>query len=105
MSLPATLKFGPVEEALRAEIRAWLPANLPPQPLPTEYYERIRTLVTWQASLAGAGFMGLSWPAQYGGRALGIAAEAVLAAELAGAGAPELINRVALYTVGPTLLD
>ena len=105
MSLPRTLEFGPAERALRAEIRGWLPAHLPAQPLPEDYYERIRALRDWQASLARAGFMGLSWPEKYGGRGLGIAAEAVLAAELARAGAPELINRVALYTIGPSLLD
>jgi alkylation response protein AidB-like acyl-CoA dehydrogenase len=105
VSLPLTLSFGPVEQELQAEIRRWLPANLPPGPLPSEYYDRVHALVAWQARLAGAGLMGLSWPEQYGGRGLGIAAEAVLAAELAGAGAPDLINRVALYTVGPTLFD
>ena len=49
--------------------------------------------------------MGLSWPVEYGGRGMSLAAEAVLAEELARSGAAEIINRLALYTWGPTLMD
>ena len=96
--------MGPAEEELRQELRAFIAAN-DPGPPPAEYRARIETLVGWQAALCDAGFMGLSWPVRYGGRGMSLAAEAVLAEELARSGAAEIINRLALYTWGPTLMD
>jgi len=96
--------MGPAEEDLRTELRAWI-ADHDPGPPPAEYGERIEALTRWQAALCEAGFMGLSWPVQYGGRGMSLAGEAVLAEELARSGAAELINRLALYTWGPTLMD
>jgi alkylation response protein AidB-like acyl-CoA dehydrogenase len=104
VSLPPTLRPGPAEAALRDEVRSWLVTNRP-RPLPEPHLERIRALVDWQARLAEAGFIGLSWPERHGGRGLGIAAEAVFAAELASAEVPELINRLAIYIVAPTLFE
>ena len=96
--------MGPAEQELRAELRAWI-ADHDPGPPPSEYGARIEALTRWQAALCEAGFMGLSWPVQYGGRGMSLGAEAVLAEELARSGAAELINRLALYTWGPTLMD
>lgn len=104
MSLPLTLRPGVAESALRDEIRAWLAINRP-APLPEPHLDRIRALADWQSRLAAAGFIGLSWPEHHGGRGLGIAAEAVFAAELASAEVPELVNRLAIYIVAPTLFD
>lgn len=96
--------MGSAERKLRTEIRAWIAAN-DPGPPPSDYHERIKALTRWQTSLCEAGFMGLSWPVRYGGRGMSLAAEAVLAEELARSGAAEIINRLALYTWGPTLMD
>ncbi len=96
--------MGPAEGKLRRQLRAFIAAN-DPGPPPAEYGARIRALTDWQAALCEAGFMGLSWPARFGGRGMSLAAEAVLAEELAASGAAEIINRLALYTWGPTLMD
>jgi len=98
-----TLTFGGAEDALRAEFRSWLGSHAPASPSAV-YEDAVRELIEWQSALCAAGFVGLSWPAQYGGRGLGLAAEAVLAEELATTAMPELINRLALYTWGPTVL-
>jgi alkylation response protein AidB-like acyl-CoA dehydrogenase len=104
-SFPAeTLSFGHDEERLRSDLRDWLSAHPPGAP-PVEYAERIARQIEWQAALHAAGFIGLSWPERYGGRGLGLAAEAVLAEELARSDMPELINRIGIYMIGPTLLD
>jgi alkylation response protein AidB-like acyl-CoA dehydrogenase len=104
-SFPAeTLSFGRDEERLRSGLRDWLGAH-PPSAPPVEYAERIARQIEWQAALHAAGFIGLSWPERYGGRGLGLAAEAVLAEELARSDMPELINRIGVYMIGPTLLD
>ncbi len=104
VALPRTLLLGPAEEALRFDLRLWLQSHLP-DTAPDDYYDRIRHLRKWQADLAKAGFVGVSWPKDFGGRGLGVAAEAAVATELAAAGAPELINRLALFTIAPTVLD
>jgi alkylation response protein AidB-like acyl-CoA dehydrogenase len=108
MSLDAfpapTLAFGTAEEALRARVRSWLESN-DPGPPPEDYAARIEAQVAWQRSLHASGLVGLSWPERFGGAGLDLAAEAVLAEELAGTGMPELINRIAVYMVGPTLMD
>jgi len=103
MTLPATLEFGAEEEALRHEIRSWLAAN-EPGPMSSDYLERSRQLTEWQRRLHGAGFLGLSWPSAYGGKDMSIAADAVLAEELARSGMPEIINRLALFTWAPPVL-
>jgi alkylation response protein AidB-like acyl-CoA dehydrogenase len=97
------LRFGAAEEALGAEIRAWIAAN-DPGPPPADYAQRMQALVRWQTMLYQAGYVGLSWPVEYGGRGMGLAAEAVLTEELGRSSMPELINRLAVYTWGPTLL-
>ncbi len=99
-----TLAFGPAEDALRARVREWLASN-DPGPPPEDYGARIKAQVAWQRSLHAAGLVGLSWPARFGGGGLDLAAEAVLAEELAGTGMPELINRIGVYMIGPTLMD
>jgi len=96
------LTFAPEHRALRTRLREWLTHNDSPPP-PADFDARIAALADWQRRLHAAGFVGLSWPAEHGGADLGIAAEAVLAEELAGTGMPELVNRIALYTVGPAI--
>ncbi|HEY6419918.1 MAG TPA: acyl-CoA dehydrogenase family protein, partial [Candidatus Binataceae bacterium] len=65
------------QEAFRREVRGWLEANLPSElkiddPMDErvapnrEVFEKRRA---WQAKLAAAGWVGLSWPRDYGGRA------------------------------------
>jgi alkylation response protein AidB-like acyl-CoA dehydrogenase len=99
-----TLAFGVNAEELRSELRSWLRDNAPQEP-PHSYKERIAAQIAWQAKLCAAGFVGLSWPTRYGGRGMAIDAEAVLAEELAGSDMPELINRIGVYMIGPTILD
>ena len=64
----------PEQEAFRAEVRAFLGQNLPPdwadRPVTdvprAEMYEFGRL---WQRKLHDAGLLGLTWPKEYGGGA------------------------------------
>jgi alkylation response protein AidB-like acyl-CoA dehydrogenase len=100
----------PAEAALRDEVREWLRANLP-----WEYGKglppRFDTLAAevsfgreWQAKLAGAHWVGVAWPEAYGGRGLGPVEHYLVTEELARARAPELVGRIGINLVGPTLL-
>lgn len=103
MTFGPTLTFRPEEADLRRRVRVWLGDHS--VALPSDFGERVKALVLWQRQLYDAGFVGLSWPTTYGGHGLGLPAEAVFAEELANSAAPELINRLAVYTWGPTLLE
>ncbi|PYM74920.1 MAG: hypothetical protein DME03_12530, partial [Candidatus Rokuibacteriota bacterium] len=69
------LSLTPDQETFRATVRAWLSQNIPRDWKPMgsseiprkEQYELLRT---WQRSLFEAGFIGLTWPKEYGGRGL-----------------------------------
>jgi alkylation response protein AidB-like acyl-CoA dehydrogenase len=101
----------PIDE-LRAHIREWLRTNLPAAPafalpqnaLTVTSDEQMRWLRDWQARLYDAGFVGAEWPAPYGGRGLARGAQRAIDQELARAGAPFLVNNVALAWAGPMIL-
>jgi alkylation response protein AidB-like acyl-CoA dehydrogenase len=104
VELPRTLTYSDDDEELRGRIRAWIEDN-DMGPAPERYGERVIALAEWQAALHAAGFMGLSWPTEYGGAGRSIAAEGILSEELSRSSRPELINRLGNYTWGPTILD
>jgi alkylation response protein AidB-like acyl-CoA dehydrogenase len=97
---------------LRARVRDWLRGNLPPAPpfalpqnaLTVQSDEQLGWLRAWQARLYDAGFVGAEWPAAYGGRGLPRGAQRTIDQELARAGAPFLVNNVALAWAGPMIL-
>lgn len=71
---------------LRAELREWLRRNAIEQE-PGEPYARM--LQRWHQRLYQGGWVGLSWPVEYGGRGLGPVHEALVNEEIGRAGAPE----------------
>ncbi len=94
------------EAAFRAELRAWLAENIPQDwdHFPDDATKR-RQDKAWHQALHKAGYIGMSWPVEYGGRALGPSYDAILNAEVALAGAPPLPGYVnflgrALWTFG-----
>ncbi|HUI04920.1 MAG TPA: acyl-CoA dehydrogenase family protein [Acidimicrobiales bacterium] len=100
----------PEQQRLRAELREWLRDHLPWDygvglpPRFAELAEEVAFGRRWQAVLAGAGWVAVTWPAAYGGRGLGPAEHFVVQEELARARAPELVGRIGVNLAGPTLL-
>jgi alkylation response protein AidB-like acyl-CoA dehydrogenase len=98
------------QEAFRAECRAWLRQHLPweyGQGLPPRFddlADEVAFLREWQAKLAGGGWVGVTWPVEYGGRGAGPLHHYIVQEELARARAPELVGRIGINLVGPTLL-
>jgi alkylation response protein AidB-like acyl-CoA dehydrogenase len=94
----------------RHDLRAWLAANRPARPerIPhddTSLAEEFAFLRDWQRRLWAAGYVGLLWPSEYGGRGGGPTEQAILNEELARARVPQLINRVGVNNTGPTLIS
>jgi alkylation response protein AidB-like acyl-CoA dehydrogenase len=100
----------PAERALRDEIRAWLRSNLPweyGRGLPPRFHDLTAEVEfgrAWQEKLAGGRWVGVAWPEEYGGRGGGPVEHYVVTEELARGRAPELVGRIGVNLVGPTLL-
>ena len=98
------------EAELRNEVREWLYENLPWEygtGLPPRFDsldEEVAFGREWQAKLADGGWVGVSWPEAFGGRGGGPVEHAIVTEELARARAPELVGRIGVNLVGPTLL-
>jgi alkylation response protein AidB-like acyl-CoA dehydrogenase len=99
------LAFSPAEERFRARVRAWLAAHLPEVPETfASLDEEVRFLRGWQRTLADAGWIGIHWPVAHGGRGASVVESYILQEELAAARAPEVIGRIGVNLVGPTLI-
>ena len=92
------------EEAFRAECRAWLRDNTAVLPAGDDLAAHVAALREWQRRLADAQLVGVTWPAEHGGRGAGPLHHYIAQEELARARAPELAGRIGINLVGPTLL-
>jgi alkylation response protein AidB-like acyl-CoA dehydrogenase len=90
-------------EEFRAAARDWLAGQRLPDPL-LEGERRFDELRTWQHRLYEAGWLGLTWPVESGGRGLSALHQAVFNRELAAARAPRPAGVVGIEVVGPTIL-
>jgi alkylation response protein AidB-like acyl-CoA dehydrogenase len=97
----------PEEAAFREELRGWLRSNLP-----ADWDERDPTVGRWDLEfgkdwtrrLYQAGYAGLTWPAEYGGRGLPPTYQAIYLEETARADAPDHIGVIGLGMAGPTII-
>jgi alkylation response protein AidB-like acyl-CoA dehydrogenase len=98
------------QRRLRAACREWLEANLPWDygvglpPRHASLDDEVAFGRDWQRRLADGRWVGVTWPEAYGGRGAGALAHYVVQEELARARAPELVGRIGVNLVGPTLL-
>ena len=102
------LRYTEEEEAFRAELRSWLAdvlPSVPPEP-PVEHWDARRVWDTaWQRMLFDAGYAGINWPAEYGGRGATPTEHLIFLEETEHARAPYVgMNFVGLLHAGPTLV-
>jgi alkylation response protein AidB-like acyl-CoA dehydrogenase len=98
------LTLTPEEEAFRDELRAWIEENHPgpaPQGGDQAQYEFERE---WQRKLHAAGWAGVSWPKEYGGRGATLIEQSIFGEELARAKAPRPANVLGLVMGGPVVI-
>jgi alkylation response protein AidB-like acyl-CoA dehydrogenase len=102
--------FSEAEEGFRKEVRAWLEANLPDDLRGTAFalsrgepalFSRLRA---WQRRMYDAGYVGMDWPREFGGRGATLVEQIILYQEMARAESPQLVNRGAVSMLGPTLM-
>jgi alkylation response protein AidB-like acyl-CoA dehydrogenase len=94
----------PEEQAYREQLRSWLADNVPaPFEGDTHSAEFIEHLRAWQRTLAEAGYLGITWPKEYGGQGLSPIEQSIFLEESALAKAPPVIGQVGLALIGPTI--
>ncbi len=98
------LAFTDDEQRFATEVRAWLDANLELPPAFTSLDEEIEWGAGWQAKLASGRWVGIHWPAEYGGRGASPVEVAIFNMEYARSRAMQPVNRVGINLAGPTLL-
>lgn len=101
------LNLTPSEQGFRDEFRAWLKANIPPDWDASGFDDsehRFEYLRAWQKKMNEAGWVGISWPEEYGGRGASLMEQTIFIEEMARAAAPPLINVLGLSLLGPTLI-
>lgn len=100
------LTFTPEQDAFRAEIRSWLAANVPAEPLLTlEGEEGYYQHVGWERQLASGKWGMVTWPEEYGGRGLDLIEWLIFEEEYWAAGAPLRVNQNGIFLLGPTIME
>ncbi|GAA4965269.1 acyl-CoA dehydrogenase family protein [Actinoplanes utahensis] len=84
----------PDEAAWRTRVRAFLEQSRPDPDDPRG----------WQAALYEAGFVGVAWPVEAGGRGGTLMQQAIVDQEMARLGLPALINLIGIGMCGPTVI-
>ena len=92
------------ERAFALEMRTWLARNTESPDATLSPEETVAWGRRWQAKLAEARMVAISWPESVGGRGATPVEVALYNMEYARAGAPQPINRVGINLAGPTLL-
>lgn len=97
--------FSPEETHFREECRDWLHANVSGEKRPLDAADAIGFDKAWQRRLFDAGWAGINWSRDYGGRGLSIVEQVIWLEEYAAARAPWIgANFVGVNHGGPTLI-
>jgi len=92
--------YSPEDEAFRQELRSWLEANQPGDEPGDEWQRRLG----WHRKMHAAGWVGVSWPREYGGRGASLMQQVIYNREMARAKTPQLVNMLGIGLAGPTLI-
>ncbi|MCK9542343.1 MAG: acyl-CoA dehydrogenase family protein [Novosphingobium sp.] len=99
------IRYSAEEQRFREECRAWLHDNVPAEKRPLNADAALDFDKAWQRRLFDAGWAGINWPKEYGGRGLSIVQQVIWLEEYAKAHAPWIgANFVGINHGGPTLI-
>ena len=102
------LRDTPAEEHFRSELRLWIEANLPAElqgHIGGASRFRDDAIRNWSRALYEAGYVGLTWPTEYGGGGQPYSHQAIFLEELARAEAPQHLGVIGLGMAGPTIIS
>jgi alkylation response protein AidB-like acyl-CoA dehydrogenase len=99
------LAFSAEDVAFRDEVRTWLSENTPRERRPRLGPEVREFDLAWQRTMYDAGWGGVAWPVEYGGRDLPLTQQLIWYEEYARTGMRPIDTRfVGLAHAGPTLM-
>ena len=102
------LRYSESDVAFRAELREFLDRSLPELPSPPrrdDWPARVRYDTDWQRRLFDAGYAGMNWPKEYGGRDASPSEQLIFLEETTRARAPYVgVNFVGPLHAGPTII-
>src|SRR5690349_12335171 len=104
------LQLAPKHLEFRDQLRAWLTSNMH-RPWREELRDPAATedglmefRRAWQKKLYEAGYLGMDWPREWGGRGAGEVEKAIFEEEMARADAPPILNTLGIGLLGPALV-
>jgi alkylation response protein AidB-like acyl-CoA dehydrogenase len=103
--------FSAEDESFRKEVREWLAdhvvgevAALGARGGPGYEHEGFEVRAAWERTLGRAGWIGLGWPSEHGGRGASLVQQVIFEEEYLRAGAPARVGIVGEGLLGPTLV-
>jgi alkylation response protein AidB-like acyl-CoA dehydrogenase len=98
-------ELSPRETEFRDEVRAWLKANAPKdQDGDLDMQTFIDRRRSWQSTMFEAGYVGITWPKEFGGQGRSFMDQLIFNDEMILAHAPEPINVIGLGMGGPVVI-
>lgn len=100
------LEIDPAAREFQLEVREFLAANVPAEPLPSmDTAEGFAAHRAWEAKLAEARLSAVSWPREFGGRDASILEWVLFEQEYYAAGAPGRVAQNGIFLLAPTLFE
>jgi alkylation response protein AidB-like acyl-CoA dehydrogenase len=100
------LTWSEPEEAFRGEVRTWLAANVPAEPLPSgDTRAGFDRHLEWERTLFDARYAVVSWPEEYGGRGASLWEWLIFEEEYYAAGAPQRVTQNGIFLLAPTIFE
>ncbi|MFT5579197.1 MAG: alkylation response protein AidB-like acyl-CoA dehydrogenase [Paraglaciecola psychrophila] len=102
----------PSIEAFSKEVHQWVSENKPARPpflMPQSFMEvgteeQFQYLKAWQMKVYEAGYLGMSWPKEYGGHSMPQVYQDIVTRELVAQDTPFMVNTLGLNWAGPLIL-
>jgi alkylation response protein AidB-like acyl-CoA dehydrogenase len=105
------LRFSADEEAFRAHVRAWLAERLDGEFRalrgtggPGHEHEHVEARMVWERALGSAGWIGIGWPKEAGGRGASLLEQVIFYEEYARARGPGRLGHIGENLLAPTLI-
>ncbi|MGZ4523842.1 MAG: acyl-CoA dehydrogenase family protein [Mycobacteriaceae bacterium] len=100
------LQFDEATTAFRHEVRSWLQANVPAEPLPSmDTAEGFESHRAWERQLSDARLAVVSWPQVYGGRDASLLEWVIFEEEYYRSHAPGRVSQNGIFLLAPTLFE
>ena len=100
------LNYSDDHRAFREEVRSWLAANVPNEPLKTfDTEEGFQQHREWEAKLNEGRWGMVTWPSELGGRDADLIQWLIFEDEYYKAKAPLRVNQNGIFLLGPTLME